>query len=145
VSIRGAAAVDRTADMTGSLRFAARVLTGSTYVLLGLDAARAPGGRVDQAASTLAMVRTVVPLPEDDELLVRGNGALQVLAGSLLMTGKAQRLSALALAGSLIPTTMAGHAFWTIDDPGARKQQRVQFHKNMAMLGGLLFAMLDRA
>jgi uncharacterized membrane protein YphA (DoxX/SURF4 family) len=119
------------------------MLTGSTYVLLGLDAARAPGGRVDQAAPTLAAVRAFVPLPEDDELIVRGNALVQVLGGSLLMLGKAQRVSALALVGSLIPTTMAGHAFWTIEDPVARKQQRVQFHKNMAMLGGLLFAILD--
>jgi len=49
----------------------------------------------------------------------------------------------LALAGSMIPTTLAGHAFWTVDDPTARKLQRIQFHKNMAMIGGLLFAVLD--
>ena len=37
----------------------------------------------------------------------------------------------------MIPTTVAGHAFWKVDDPAARKLQRIQFHKNMAMLGGL--------
>jgi putative oxidoreductase len=122
----------------------ARILTGSTYVVLGLDAVRTPGPRVDQAAPTLALLRTLVPLPDDDELLVRGNAAVQMAGGTLLMLGKAQRLSALALAGSLIPTTMAGHAFWTIEDPADRKRQQVQFHKNMAMLGGLLFAALDK-
>jgi uncharacterized membrane protein YphA (DoxX/SURF4 family) len=120
------------------------MLTGSTYVVLGLDAACTPGPRVAQAASTLTTMRTLLPLPEDDELLVRSNGAVQVAGGALLMLGKAQRLSALALAASLIPTTMAGHAFWTIEDPADRKRQQVQFHKNMAMLGGLLFAVLDR-
>jgi putative oxidoreductase len=130
--------------MPDPLRFAARILTGSTYALLGLDAARTPGARVDQAASTLATLRTIVPLPSDDELLVRGNAALQVLAGTLLALGKAQKPSALALTGSLIPTTIAGHAFWSIEDPAARKLQRVQFHKNMAMIGGLLFAALDQ-
>jgi uncharacterized membrane protein YphA (DoxX/SURF4 family) len=63
---------------------------------------------------------------------------------TLLALGRAQRLSALALAGSLIPTTPAGHAYWTIEDPAARKLQRIQFHKNMAMIGGLLFAVLDQ-
>jgi uncharacterized membrane protein YphA (DoxX/SURF4 family) len=126
------------------VRFTARALTGSTYVVLGLDAAREPGRRVEQAAPTLAVLRTVVPLPDDDELLVRGNAVVQVIGGSLLALGKAQRMSALALVGSLIPTTMAGHAFWKIEDPVTRKQQRVQFHKNMAMIGGLLFAALDR-
>lgn len=81
-------------------------------------------------------MRQVVPLPEDDELLVRVNGSVQVAAGSLLALGRAQRLSALVLFGSLVPTTVAGHGFWAV--------QRIQFHQNMAMLGGLLFAVLDR-
>jgi uncharacterized membrane protein YphA (DoxX/SURF4 family) len=124
------------------LRPAARILTGSTYVLLGFDALRAPGARVDQAAPVLATMRNAVPLPEDDELVVRGNAAVMVVAGALLALGKSPRLSALALAGSLIPTTIAGHSYWKIEDPDVRKLQRIQFHKNMAMIGGLLFAAL---
>ncbi len=131
-------------NMPHPLCIAARLLTGSTYALLGFDAVRAPGARVDQAAPTLATLRAVVPLPDDDQLLVRANAAAQVLGGTLLALGIAERLSALALAGSLIPTTIAGHGFWAIEDPATRKLQRVQFHKNMAMLGGLLFAALDR-
>ncbi len=133
-----------TRRMLAPLRPAARILTGSTYALLGFDAWQAPGGRVDLAAPVLAAVRKAVPLPEDDELLVRGNAAVQVAAGTMLALGLAPRLSALALAGSLIPTTVAGHAFWTIEDPAARKMQRIQFHKNLAMIGGLLFAALDQ-
>ena len=130
--------------MVNPLRAAARVLTGSTYALLGYDALRTPGGRVDLAGPTLASVRRIVPLPEDDELVVRGNAALQVAAGTLLALGAAPRLSALALFGSMVPTTVAGHAYWTQEDPAIRNVQRIQFHKNMAMLGGLLFAVLDR-
>lgn len=133
-----------TLRMLAPLRPAARILTGSTYVLLGFDALRAPGGRVDQAAAVLAGVRKVVPLPADDELVVRGNAAVQVVGGAMLALGWAPRLSALALAGSLIPTTLAGHAYWTIEDPAVRKLQRIQFHKNMALIGGLLFAALDQ-
>jgi hypothetical protein len=80
-----------TRRMLAPLRAAACVLTGSTYALLGFDALRAPGGRVDQAAPLLAAVRTVVPLPADDELVVRGNAAVQVLAGTLLALGRAPR------------------------------------------------------
>ena len=133
-----------TRRMLAPLRPAARILTGSTYALLGFDALRAPGARVDQAATVLAAVRKWVPLPIGDELVVRGNAAVQVLGGTLLALGRAPRLSALALVGSLIPTTLAGHAYWTIEDPAARKQQRIQFHKNMAMIGGLLFVVLDQ-
>lgn len=125
------------------LRGTAQFLTGSTYALLGLDALRAPGARVGQAAPTLAAARRFVPLPDDDDLIVRGNAAVQAVAGTLMAFGKFPRLAPLALAGSLVPTTVAGHAFWTIEDPAARKAQRVQFHKNMAMIGGLIFAILD--
>jgi putative oxidoreductase len=129
--------------MLAPLRPAARVLTGSTYLLLGFDALREPGGRVDQAAGVLAAIRKWAPLPDDDELVVRGNAAVQVAAGALLAMGRFPRLSALALAGSLVPTTLAGHSYWKIEDPAVRKVQRIQFHKNMAMLGGLLLAVLD--
>jgi len=126
------------------LRPAARAFTGSTYVLLGLDAFRAPGARVEQAGPVLAAIRKWVPLPDDDELLVRANAGVMVAAGGLLMLGKAPRLSALALVGSLIPTTLAGHSYWQAEDPATRKIQRIQFHKNLAMIGGLLFAVLDQ-
>lgn len=124
-------------------RVGGRVLTGSTYAVLGFDALRAPGARIDQAAPTLATLRRVMPLPSDDELIVRSNAAVQTIAGAALSLGRAPRLAALALLGSLLPTTLAGHAFWTIEDPTARKLQRIQFHKNMAMLGGLILTICD--
>ena len=133
-----------TRQVLAPLRHPARLLTGSTYILLGFDALRAPGTRVDQAAEVLSAIRTYVPLPKDDELVVRGNAAVQVAAGGLLALGIAPRLSALALAGSLVPTTLAGHSYWKLEDPAARKIQRIQFHKNLAMIGGLLFAALDQ-
>ena len=126
------------------IRTMARVLTGTTYVVLGVDAAREPGPRVAQAAATLAAVRRVLPLPGDDEAVVRANAGVQAVAGALLAAGVLPRLSALAVAGSLVPTTYAGHPFWTVEDPAARTQQRIQFLKNTAMVGGALFAVLDR-
>ena len=123
-------------------RLAARILSGSTYAVLGLDALRVPGARVDQAGPLLGTMREVLPLPDDDELLVRANAGVQTGAGALLALGILPRLSAVALIGSLVPTTLAGHAFWTIADPDDRKLQRVHFHKNVAMIGGLLFAAL---
>jgi putative oxidoreductase len=136
--------VTATLRMLAPLRPAARILTGSTYVRLGFDALRSPGGRVDLAAPVLAGIRKAIPLPDDDEMVVRANAAVQVVAGVTLALGWAPRLSAVALAGSLVPTTLAGHAYWTIEDPAARKLQQIQFHKNMALIGGLLFAALDQ-
>jgi len=125
------------------LRPTARVLTGSTYILLGLDAVRAPGKRVELAGPVLAAIRSRVPLPEDDELLVRVNAGTQVAAGSMLALGLAPRLAAAVLAASLVPTTLAGHPYWTVEDPVDRAQQRIHFHKNLALIGGLLLAVVD--
>ncbi|MBO2463953.1 DoxX family protein [Actinomadura violacea] len=127
--------------VTALMRAGARVLTGSTYAVLGADAVREPGGRVQQAAPLLAKIRKVVPLP-DDELVVRGNAAVQTVAGGMLAIGVLPRISAVAIAASLVPTTLAGHAFWEIEDSATRKLQRIQFHKNATMLGGLLFAVV---
>jgi uncharacterized membrane protein YphA (DoxX/SURF4 family) len=125
------------------LRPAARVLTGSTYILLGLDAVRAPGKRVELAGPVLAAIRSRVPLPGDDELLVQVNAGTQVAAGTMLALGVAPRLAAAVLAASLVPTTLAGHPYWTVQDPAERAQQRIHFHKNLALIGGLLLAVLD--
>lgn len=122
-----------------TLRTVGRLCTGSAYAILGYDAARAPGGRVDQAAPTLNEIRKVIPFPLSDEAAVRTNGAVQATAGTTLGLGILPKTSATALALSLIPTTLAGHPFWSLDDPAARKAQRTQFLKNSAMLGGLLF------
>jgi uncharacterized membrane protein YphA (DoxX/SURF4 family) len=53
------------------------------------------------------------------------------------------RLAATALAVSMLPTTVAGHPFWNVDDPVKRHQQRTQFFKNLGILGGLLVVALD--
>jgi putative oxidoreductase len=49
----------------------------------------------------------------------------------------------LALIGSLVPTTLAGHPFWKEEDPGQKMVQRINFQKNLAMIGGLLLAAVD--
>jgi putative oxidoreductase len=129
--------------ITTAGRALARVLTGAVYISAGYEAARAPGGRVGKASDTLSKIRRAIPLPVDDELIVRANGAAQLTAGTTLALGFKPRLSAAVLAASLLPTTIAGHAFWTIEDPLERRSQQLQFLKNMAMFGGLLFATID--
>ncbi|MEU4154356.1 MULTISPECIES: DoxX family protein [unclassified Streptomyces] len=113
-------------------------LLGGSFAVFGSGAVREPAGLAKLAGPALEEIRKVVPLPKDDELLVRVNGAVQTGAGAALAIGLFPRISALALAGSLIPTTYAGHAFWTVEDPAQRKAQRTQFLKNAVMLGGLL-------
>jgi putative oxidoreductase len=125
------------------LRVVARILTGSTYVVLGADALLTPGKRPEIAGDTLAAIRKVVPLPEDDTLLVQANAAVMVGGGALLALGRVPRLAALALAASLLPTTAAAHRYWAVEDPAARAQQKIHFWKNASLLGGLLLVVLD--
>ena len=84
-----------------------------------------------------------LPIPEDEKTLVRINAGAQIAAGLALATGRMPRVAATVLAGSLIPTTMAGHRFWEETDPTARANSRLHFVKNVSMLGGLLLASVD--
>ena len=84
-----------------------------------------------------------VPVPEDPSTLVKINAATQIVAAAALATGRAPRLSSAVLGASLVPTTLAGHAFWDETDPAARQQQKLQFAKNLSVLGGLVLASLD--
>ena len=113
------------------------------FVVGGLDAFQHPDTKTAKAEKVAPAVARTFGLPEDTTTLVRVNGAVQVGAGALLAVGRFPRLAALALAGSLVPTTLAGHRFWEETDKQARAMQRTHFLKNVAMLGGLLLAAVD--
>ena len=115
-------------------RSLARPLMASMFVAGGVDALRDPGARVE-AAHKAGL--------SEPEKLVQVNAATQLVGGLTLATGRFPRLSALALAGTLVPTTWVGHAFWSETDKDAKKAQQIHFLKNVSMLGGLLLAFAD--
>ena len=132
------------------IRLIARPMLASMFVIGGLDALRHASAKVPKAEKVTDQVPTLaqriapgLPVPTDPATLVRINGGVQVVAGLALATGRLPRLSALALAATLVPTTYAGHAFWEESDPRAKGAQRIQFFKNVSMLGGLLLAVVD--
>lgn len=116
------------------IRRVARPLLACTFVVGGIDALRHPGPRVE-------IVRAAGL--QSPEALVRANAASDLVAGLALATNRVPRLSALLLAGSLVPTTYVGHPFWAEKDKAVRKQQQLHFFKNLGMLGGLLLAVAD--
>jgi putative oxidoreductase len=126
------------------VRRLARPLLASIFISGGLDAVRNPKSKVPAAEGVALSIAEHLPyLPEDPEQLVRINGAAQVGAGVLLSLGRFPRLSSTVLAASIIPTTLAAHRFWEVDDPAARAQQRIHFFKNLGLLGGLMLAAVD--
>jgi putative oxidoreductase len=88
------------------------------------------------------LAKTGLPLPTETRALVQLNGAVQIAGGLMLMT-PLRRIGAVALAGSLVPTTLAGHSFWRMQDPVERAMQRTHFLKNIGLMGGLLLAAVD--
>ncbi len=112
----------------------ARPLLASTFVAGGIDALRKPGPHVEAARSAGL---------DNPEKLARANAGVQVGAGLALATNRLPRLSALALAGSLAPTTYVAHPFWQEKDAEQKAVQRAQFLKNLALIGGLLLAAAD--
>jgi uncharacterized membrane protein YphA (DoxX/SURF4 family) len=125
------------------LRIASRVLIAWLFLRNALDVVRNPGPRVTQASWLLDAAHSNVPLlPRDDVVLVRSNAIVQLVAASLLALGQ-QRAGSLALAASMVPTTLGGHAFWKHDDPTRRAQQQIHFDKNLAIIGGLLILALE--
>ncbi|PZR80708.1 MAG: hypothetical protein DLM65_07495, partial [Candidatus Aeolococcus gillhamiae] len=125
-------------------RLIARPMLSSMFIFGGIDAVRNPDGKVPKAEKVTGPLTDMVPsLPKDTATLVRINGAVQIGAGVALATGKFRRLAAVALIGSTVPTTLAGHRFWEEEDPEQRAQQQVHFLKNIGLLGGLILAAVD--
>ncbi|MFF4155916.1 DoxX family membrane protein [Streptomyces sp. NPDC001678] len=126
------------------LRTLARPLLASAFISAGVQTVRRPELLAPVAAPVALAIADWIPvLPRDARALVRLNGAVHLGAGGLLALGILPRLSALTLAASLVPTTLAGHAYWREDDPGKRMQHRVAFFANVSILGGLLAIAAD--
>ncbi|PRY62950.1 putative membrane protein YphA (DoxX/SURF4 family) [Knoellia remsis] len=124
------------------VRRIARPMLAAMFVAGGLDQLKHPGAKA-KAAKPVVDQAAKVGLPDDPELLVRANGVAMLGGGALLGTGTLPRLGSAVLAGSLVPTTLAAHAFWNETDPQARAQQKIQFLKNLGLLGGVLLAAVD--
>jgi uncharacterized membrane protein YphA (DoxX/SURF4 family) len=135
------------------VRAVARPLLSTMFIVQGAKAVRNPDPLVPRAQPVtdrlVPLVKRVVPkqvgdrIPDSTKNLVRLNGAIEVLGGVALASGNGRRLGALMLASSLVPTTLAGHAFWQETDPTARANHKVLFMKNLSVLGGLLLAAVD--
>jgi uncharacterized membrane protein YphA (DoxX/SURF4 family) len=128
---------------TANMRITSKIgrpMLAATFVAAGADSLQHPEQKASAAMDVTSRIAGPLGLPDDPVTLVRWNAGVQVVAGSLLATGTLPRLAALALAGSLVPTTLAAHRFWEIQDDKQRAVQRIHFLKNLAMLGGLVLA-----
>jgi uncharacterized membrane protein YphA (DoxX/SURF4 family) len=125
-------------------RRAARAALAASFVSGGIDQIRNPQPKVGPASPIAKPIADRVPqLPNDPESLVKLDGAIKVVGGLGLVFGPFARPAALLLAGSLVPTTLAAHRFWETTDPDQKVSDRVEFFKNVSLVGGLLVTALD--
>ena len=133
------------------LRRVARPLLASIFIFGGINVLRNTQAHAKTAEPFLTdafdKLEGIVPeqVPRDPATLVRIDAAVKIGAGLALASGKAPRLASFVLLGSLIPTTLAAHSFWTYQDPAEKKKQQAQFVKNASVAGGLLLAIADTA
>jgi putative oxidoreductase len=131
------------------LRRLARPMLAAIFIWGGVETLRDPGPRVKAATplleKTLGKIGDKLPeqVPTDPETLVKLDAAVKIGAGVLFGLNKFPRLSAALLAGSMVPTTLAGHAFWEQEDPAVRGAHMAHFMKNLGLVGGLLIATGD--
>ncbi|UIJ60053.1 DoxX family protein [Amycolatopsis acidiphila] len=131
------------------LRRLARPMLASIFIYGGINALRQAEGHAEVAKplldKTVGQQQGKLPeqLPTDPVTLVKVDAAVKIVAGTAFAFGKLPRLSALALIGSLVPTTAAGHPFWEAKDDGEKQDQIIHFLKNAGLAGGLLIAAAD--
>ncbi len=116
------------------LKSLGRVCLSGIFIIAGAEAFSAPGPRTGKVAGA------GIPEPE---MAVKINSATMVLGGILLALGIMPKAAAGALIGTMIPTTLVGHAFWKEEKPQAQSMQRVQFLKNLGLVGGLLWIIAE--
>ena len=137
------------------VRRLARPALAARFIVSGLNGVRHPDAYVTQAKPVAdrlgGLLRRGLPeplaskVPTDTASLVRLNSAVELVGGLLLATGRAPRLSSVALIVTMVPATLAEHAFWSETEPAAKANQRVHFTKNVGLFGGLLLAAADTA
>jgi putative oxidoreductase len=126
------------------VRALARPLLAGPFIAGGMGVLANPEPRAKLAKPVVDRVAAVIPFaPTDPKTAVMLNAAVHIGAGSMLAAGILPRLAALALATSLVPTTLAAHRFWEFEDPAVQSRHRIEFLKNSAILGGLLVVALD--
>jgi putative oxidoreductase len=107
------------------------VLIAIIFLLNGL-------GIISQAQPAKELLAHGVPATLVPFLMLSAR-TLEVVAGLCLAFGIYPRLTAVALLAFLIPSTFTAHAFWQVGGTASFTPQLLNFLKNTAMIGGMLF------
>jgi len=114
-----------------TVMIAARILVALVFLVNGL-------GIIDQSEALRELIQRGCPEGIASGLLIFGR-SIEVIAGFAIALGMYPRIAAVWLMIFLIPATWVGHPFWLLAGTPTFTPQLINFFKNIAILGGLLF------
>ena len=120
-------------------RGAARLALGYLFIDAGQSVLSHPEGPAVPAARVTDKIKEVVPALESvpTTTFVRLNAVTHLVGGVALLVPALTAPAALILAASLVPTSIAGFPFWTMDGP-QRMHAKNDFTKNVGLMAGLV-------
>lgn len=125
------------------IRFLARPMLASSFVVAGLDKLRNADDTAKQLSPVLRRASESLPFKADEKTLARVIGGAQLGAGALLGLGKLSRLAATVLA---ITSALNSYVEWRsadISTKEGRSARKAQLLKNISLTGGVLLASVD--
>ncbi|MEU1367729.1 DoxX family protein [Streptomyces sp. NPDC005803] len=122
------------------LRRITRPLLATPFVVEGVRALRSPRRF---ATGTESWARRLGAPADVPQRVVKIDAAVQIGAGGLLALGRFPRTASLVLAASLVPATLAEHAWWKEEDPELRKDHLLHVAERVGLFGALLLSAAD--
>ncbi len=127
------------------VRFLARPMLASSFVLAGLDKLKNADDTAAQLSPLLRRTADALPFQPNEKVVARVIGGTQIGAGVCFALGKSARLAATLLA---VISVLNGYVEWRSADTSskeARDARRKQLLKNVTLTGGVLLAAVDTA
>jgi uncharacterized membrane protein YphA (DoxX/SURF4 family) len=130
------------------IRRIARPMLATTFITRGVEALRSPKPAADAARPTLEGLSKLpdpvgANVPTNAETVAKVTAGVQIGAGLLLAAGRLPRISSAALAVSVVPGSLGGHAFWNETDPTRKAAERRALFTDVGLIGGLIIASVD--
>ena len=123
-------------------------MLSAVFISRGIEALRSPKPAAEATRHTLEGLSKLpdpvgTNVPSNAETVARATAAVQIGGGLLLATGKLPRFASAALALSVVPGSLGGHAFWNEVEPERKAAERRAFVTDISLIGGLIIAAVD--
>ena len=123
-------------------------MLSAVFISRGIEALRSPKPATDATRQTLEELSKLpdpvgTNLPTNAETVAKVTAAVQIGGGLLLAAGRLPRFASAALALSVVPSSLGGHAFWPQVAPQRKADERRAFITDVSLIGGLIIAAVD--